>query len=40
MFMVYAPGQYYQCYPEFCDENKEKWLPMGGKLENELQNEP
>jgi len=39
MFMVYAPGQYYQCYPELCDENKEKYLPWGDKLEKGPQNE-
>jgi len=32
MFMIKAPGIYYQCYPELCLENKERKLPDGRKL--------
>ena len=26
MFMINTSGTYWQCYPELCPENKEKWL--------------
>lgn len=36
LFMIKASGMYYQCYPELCPENKEKWLPDNTRVKEKL----
>lgn len=34
LFMIKAPGQYWQCWPKLCKENKEKVRPDGSKAQD------
>lgn len=35
LFLIDAPGTYYQCYPKLCPENKNMIPPNGKEIEKE-----